>query len=79
MRYVLHLQLRAPYIIADYDSLICQEIRFIAPYLIVNMPSWRDEYLGSLRDSELRNPVNMELVQTCDTSYSIKDYCYMQS
>lgn len=29
------------------------------------MPNWRDEYLSSLKDAELSNPVNMELVQTC--------------
>jgi len=29
------------------------------------MPNWRDEYAGSLKDVELSNPVNMELVQTC--------------
>ncbi|QPG95607.1 atg16-like protein [Epichloe festucae Fl1] len=29
------------------------------------MPSWREEYLASLKDAELQNPVNMELVQTC--------------
>ncbi|KAK5997581.1 Autophagy-related protein 16 [Cladobotryum mycophilum] len=29
------------------------------------MPTWRDEYLSSLRESELNNPVNMELVQAC--------------
>ncbi|KAM0513391.1 hypothetical protein ACHAPE_007855 [Trichoderma viride] len=29
------------------------------------MPNWRDEYLSSLRESELNSPVNMELVQAC--------------
>ncbi|KAM5353848.1 hypothetical protein ACJ41O_000498 [Fusarium nematophilum] len=29
------------------------------------MPNWRDQYLSSLKDAELSNPVNMELVQTC--------------
>ncbi|KAG6039855.1 hypothetical protein E4U41_001965 [Claviceps citrina] len=29
------------------------------------MPNWREEYLTSLRDAELQNPVNQELVQTC--------------
>ncbi|ATY61736.1 Autophagy-related 16 [Cordyceps militaris] len=29
------------------------------------MPNWREEYLISLRDSEMNTPVNMELVQTC--------------
>ncbi|KID87414.1 Autophagy-related protein 16 [Metarhizium guizhouense ARSEF 977] len=29
------------------------------------MPNWRDEYLSSLKDAKLQNPVNMELVQTC--------------
>ncbi|GAO18281.1 uncharacterized protein UV8b_06247 [Ustilaginoidea virens] len=29
------------------------------------MPDWRDEYLTSLNDVELHNPVNMELMQTC--------------
>ncbi|KAL2206379.1 autophagy protein 16 [Sarocladium strictum] len=29
------------------------------------MPSWREEYLSSIQDAELRNPVNMELVQAC--------------
>ncbi|KAF4980470.1 hypothetical protein FZEAL_3515 [Fusarium zealandicum] len=29
------------------------------------MPSWRDQYLSSIKDAELSNPVNMELVQTC--------------
>ncbi|KAJ3476693.1 hypothetical protein NLG97_g9041 [Lecanicillium saksenae] len=29
------------------------------------MPSWREEYLTSLKGSEMNNPVNMELVQTC--------------
>ena len=29
------------------------------------MPNWREEYLSSLRESELSNPVNMELVQAC--------------
>ncbi|KAM4062166.1 autophagy protein 16 (ATG16) domain-containing protein [Hirsutella rhossiliensis] len=29
------------------------------------MPDWRDEYLASLKDVELNNPVNMELVQAC--------------
>ncbi|POR34709.1 Autophagy protein 16 [Tolypocladium paradoxum] len=31
----------------------------------VKMPSWRDEYMSSLKDVELKNPVNMELVQAC--------------
>jgi hypothetical protein len=29
------------------------------------MPSWRDEYLSSIKDAELKNPVNLELVQAC--------------
>ncbi|KAH6969043.1 autophagy-related protein 16 [Fusarium avenaceum] len=29
------------------------------------MPNWRDEYLSSIKDVELNNPVNMELVQSC--------------
>ncbi|KAF4506340.1 hypothetical protein G6O67_006436 [Ophiocordyceps sinensis] len=29
------------------------------------MPDWRDEYLSSIKDAELNNPVNMELVQAC--------------
>ncbi|KAJ3524396.1 hypothetical protein NM208_g12070 [Fusarium decemcellulare] len=29
------------------------------------MPNWRDQYLSSIKDAELSNPVNMELVQTC--------------
>ncbi|KAM0352446.1 hypothetical protein ACHAPU_002113 [Fusarium lateritium] len=29
------------------------------------MPNWRDEYLSSIKDAELNNPVNMELVQSC--------------
>ncbi|KAI6779399.1 uncharacterized protein J7T54_005213 [Emericellopsis cladophorae] len=29
------------------------------------MPSWRDEYLTSIKDVELKTPVNMELVQAC--------------
>ncbi|KAK7402610.1 autophagy protein 16, interacts with Atg12p-Atg5p [Neonectria punicea] len=29
------------------------------------MPNWRDQYLSSLKDAELSNPVNMDLVQTC--------------
>ncbi|KAJ6441583.1 Glutathione S-transferase [Purpureocillium lavendulum] len=29
------------------------------------MPNWREEYLSSLRDVEIKNPVNMELVQAC--------------
>ncbi|KAM0561563.1 hypothetical protein ACHAPJ_003447 [Fusarium lateritium] len=29
------------------------------------MPNWRDQYLSSIKDAELNNPVNMELVQTC--------------
>ncbi|KAM3511349.1 hypothetical protein MY11210_005022 [Beauveria gryllotalpidicola] len=29
------------------------------------MPNWREEYLVSLKESEMNNPVNMELVQTC--------------
>lgn len=31
------------------------------------MPNWKDEYLGSLKGAELNNPVNMELVQTCNS------------
>jgi hypothetical protein len=31
------------------------------------MPSWKDEYHSSLKDVELSNPVNMELVQTCSS------------
>jgi hypothetical protein len=26
---------------------------------------WREEYAASLKDVELNNPVNMDLVQTC--------------
>ncbi|KAM3496810.1 hypothetical protein MY10362_009818 [Beauveria mimosiformis] len=29
------------------------------------MSSWREEYLVSLKESEMNSPVNMELVQTC--------------
>ncbi|KAF7545546.1 hypothetical protein G7046_g9537 [Stylonectria norvegica] len=29
------------------------------------MSNWREHYLSSLKDAELSNPVNMELVQTC--------------
>ncbi|KJZ74754.1 Autophagy protein 16 [Hirsutella minnesotensis 3608] len=29
------------------------------------MPNWRDEYLASIKDVELQNPVNMELVDAC--------------
>ncbi|CCC05868.1 hypothetical protein SMACR_00084 [Sordaria macrospora] len=29
------------------------------------MPGWRDEYLSSLVDADQRNPVNRELVDTC--------------
>ncbi|EGO57678.1 hypothetical protein NEUTE1DRAFT_81458 [Neurospora tetrasperma FGSC 2508] len=29
------------------------------------MPGWRDEYLSSLMDADQRNPVNRELVDTC--------------
>ncbi|KAF5614346.1 Autophagy 16 [Fusarium subglutinans] len=29
------------------------------------MPNWRDQYLLSIKDAELSNPVNMELVQAC--------------
>ncbi|QGI82215.1 hypothetical protein CEK25_008944 [Fusarium fujikuroi] len=29
------------------------------------MPNWRDQYLSSIKDVELSNPVNMELVQAC--------------
>ncbi|KAL9568675.1 hypothetical protein ACKAV7_007261 [Fusarium commune] len=29
------------------------------------MPNWRDQYLSSIKDAELRNPVNMELVHAC--------------
>jgi len=29
------------------------------------MPNWREEYLSSLQDVEIKNPVNMELVQAC--------------
>ncbi|KPM34716.1 hypothetical protein AK830_g11857 [Neonectria ditissima] len=29
------------------------------------MPNWREQYLSSLKDAELSNPVNMDLVQTC--------------
>ncbi|KZZ93856.1 Autophagy-related protein 16 [Moelleriella libera RCEF 2490] len=29
------------------------------------MAGWREEYLSSLKEAELRIPVNMELVQTC--------------
>ncbi|KAM3495409.1 hypothetical protein MY3957_001220 [Beauveria namnaoensis] len=29
------------------------------------MSNWREEYLVSLKESEINNPVNMELVQTC--------------
>ncbi|KAF5663995.1 Autophagy 16 [Fusarium denticulatum] len=29
------------------------------------MPNWRDQYLSSIKDAELNNPVNMELVQAC--------------
>jgi hypothetical protein len=32
---------------------------------LLKMPSWREEYLSSIQDAELRNPVNMELVQAC--------------
>ncbi|PNP50179.1 hypothetical protein THARTR1_09168 [Trichoderma harzianum] len=33
------------------------------------MPNWRDEYLSSLRESELNSPVNMELVQACSPNF----------
>ncbi|KAI9148011.1 Autophagy 16 [Paramyrothecium foliicola] len=29
------------------------------------MPNWKDEYLSSLKNAELSNPVNMDLVQIC--------------
>ncbi|KAG5923894.1 hypothetical protein E4U42_004805 [Claviceps africana] len=29
------------------------------------MPSWREEYLASLRDAAFQSPVNEELIQTC--------------
>ncbi|KAG5983022.1 hypothetical protein E4U54_006290 [Claviceps lovelessii] len=29
------------------------------------MPSWREEYLSSLREAECQSPVNQELIQTC--------------
>lgn len=29
------------------------------------MANWREEYLTSLKGSEMNHPVNMELVQTC--------------
>ncbi|KAM0300403.1 hypothetical protein ACHAPM_006716 [Fusarium culmorum] len=29
------------------------------------MPNWRDQYLSGIKDAELNNPVNMELIQTC--------------
>ncbi|KAI5457798.1 autophagy-related protein 16 [Mariannaea sp. PMI_226] len=29
------------------------------------MPNWRDQYLSSIQDAELKNPVNMDLVQAC--------------
>ncbi|KAH8178601.1 autophagy protein 16 (ATG16) domain-containing protein [Sarocladium implicatum] len=29
------------------------------------MPNWREEYLSSFQEAELRHPVNMELVQAC--------------
>ncbi|KAM3464298.1 hypothetical protein MY5147_008401 [Beauveria neobassiana] len=32
---------------------------------ISEMSNWREEYLVSLKESEINNPVNMELVQTC--------------
>lgn len=32
------------------------------------MAGWREEYLSSLKEAELRIPVNMELVQTCSWS-----------
>ncbi|KAH7308156.1 autophagy-related protein 16 [Stachybotrys elegans] len=28
-------------------------------------PNWKEEYLSSFKDAELRNPVNLELIQTC--------------
>lgn len=28
-------------------------------------PNWRDQYLSGIKDAELNNPVNMELIQTC--------------
>ncbi|PNY28755.1 Autophagy protein 16 [Tolypocladium capitatum] len=31
------------------------------------MPNWREEYVSSLKDVELKNPVNMELVQACSS------------
>ncbi|KAF5634840.1 Autophagy 16 [Fusarium sp. NRRL 52700] len=29
------------------------------------MPNWRDQYLSSIKDADLSNPINMELVQAC--------------
>ncbi|CAM1510390.1 Fc.00g007250.m01.CDS01 [Cosmosporella sp. VM-42] len=29
------------------------------------MPNWRDQYLSNLKDADLSNPVNMDLVQNC--------------
>ncbi|KAK3322209.1 autophagy-related protein 16 [Apodospora peruviana] len=29
------------------------------------MPSWRDEFLSGIRDSERRNPMNRDLVEAC--------------
>ncbi|KAM3456864.1 hypothetical protein MY3296_001522 [Beauveria thailandica] len=33
--------------------------------IISKMSNWREEYLVSLKESEMNSPVNMELVQTC--------------
>lgn len=33
------------------------------------MPGWRDEYLASLREQERNNPVNLELVDLCASTY----------
>ncbi len=39
----------------------------------MKMPNWKDEYLSSLRESEMNNPVNMELVQTCEFALPLTD------
>lgn len=35
------------------------------------MRDWRDEYLSSIKDAELNNPVNMELVQACPDPFPL--------
>lgn len=54
-----------PYLLTARDDSNTRGLVCSASLLLEMPPSWRDEYVLSLKDVERNNPVNMELIQTC--------------